>query len=180
MLHFSLATFVQLLCSSDCLYVVNVHFSVVISVGRFSESKNREWQHQGSKERTAAPAGAVGVPSLTWQGCQDRPNQRRSRRHRRGAVAGAIHLGAVMSVKSVRRGTSATSHVTIGEIMELAGMGTIASTITKEKMLQVVSMAEAVMGKETSRRAAELPVVELKAAVQQAAERQVAGPRTVG
>ena len=64
--------------------------------------------------------------------------------------------------------------------MELAGMGTIASTITKEKMLQVVSMAEAVMGKETSRRAAELPVVELKAAMQRAAERQVAGPRTVG
>ena len=59
-------------------------------------------------------------------------------------------------------------------------MGTTASTITKEKMLQVVSMAEAVMGKETSRRAAELPVVELKAAVQQAAERQAAEQRAVG
>ena len=85
-----------------------------------------------------------------------------------------------MSVKSVRRGTSAAGHVIVGEIRELAGMGTIASTTTKEKMLQVVFMAEAVMGKETSRRAAELPVVELKAAMQQAAERQAAVPRTVG
>ena len=64
--------------------------------------------------------------------------------------------------------------------MDLAGMGTAASTITKEKMLQVVSMVEAVMEKETLRRAVELPVVELKAAVQQAAERQAAEQRTVG
>ena len=64
--------------------------------------------------------------------------------------------------------------------MELAGMETTASITTKEKMLQVVSMAGAGMGKETSWRAAEPPVVGPKAAMQRAAERQAVVPRAVG